>query len=540
MNSFTSTSILNLSLLSNGSEKGQNNSLGGIFSLDINNKLAENTELEFAEILSSSILPAESLSLLGRGSLHSIAEGGEAANISALQGKVFPPGDGEGFTNGVSLTGGASKIKHGQVGVDPSLLGKGLLEETGADSTGKNATEKNIDGKNIIANGNSLLDGLQSKTEKATLSDQMISANGVKQALHGDDKLIRQGTNLNANEELKMRHSNIDSIKAGLTNGAKLSKEESVAQAELTQVFGSDKTEKNKHSVSPFTASLKQENQKEGLAQALIKAGEGKPGEVKNSDVKVVDFKNELSNSSLHKADTFKLDNNLEELAFLKNENRINSLFADKQNSEQMLANKLLRAARTENHIFNPASVSHSAKVESPALMQELSPISQPAAELKAAELPVTQKLQAGSEFNQGLNLKKDFSPNLAMRIQWMFKQALSSAEIMMDPPEMGPLSVKVQQHNGETNIMFQVSNASTREALEENLPKLKEMLQQQGINMGEASVKQDGTGDQSDMAETDKEGNDGGVNGEGESVAEEAVTEEVGLVTDKLVDVYS
>jgi len=100
-------------------------------------------------------------------------------------------------------------------------------------------------------------------------------------------------------------------------------------------------------------------------------------------------------------------------------------------------------------------------------------------------------KLLANSEIQQGLNLKNNFSPNLALRIQWMYKQALSSAEILMDPPELGPLSIKVDNHKGETNIVFQVSNGQTKEMIESNLVKLKELLAEQGINLGDTQVEQ-------------------------------------------------
>lgn len=93
------------------------------------------------------------------------------------------------------------------------------------------------------------------------------------------------------------------------------------------------------------------------------------------------------------------------------------------------------------------------------------------------------------TEFGEHLKAKQNFAPNLALRIQWMFKQALSSAEIMMDPPELGPLSVKVQQHNGDTSIIFQANHSTTKDLLHENLPRLREMLDQQGIHLGDASV---------------------------------------------------
>ncbi len=108
---------------------------------------------------------------------------------------------------------------------------------------------------------------------------------------------------------------------------------------------------------------------------------------------------------------------------------------------------------------------------------------------------PLANVLNAQTDHNasnilqQGLSLRQNFSPNLANRIQWIYQQAMTSAEILMDPPELGPLSVKLQTNQGETNILFQVSNSHTKEMIEESLAKLREMLEQQGIKLGDTQV---------------------------------------------------
>ena len=93
--------------------------------------------------------------------------------------------------------------------------------------------------------------------------------------------------------------------------------------------------------------------------------------------------------------------------------------------------------------------------------------------------------------FEQALSLRGDFSPKLALRVQWLIKQAVSSAEIMMDPPELGPLSVKMKSIGNETHIMFSVSNPQTKEAVEANINRLREMLLEQGITLGDTEVQQ-------------------------------------------------
>ncbi|MDQ7050958.1 MAG: flagellar hook-length control protein FliK [Enterobacterales bacterium] len=89
------------------------------------------------------------------------------------------------------------------------------------------------------------------------------------------------------------------------------------------------------------------------------------------------------------------------------------------------------------------------------------------------------------------LVLGRNFTPNLAMRVQWMVQQASNSAEIMLDPPELGPLTVKLHNQNGETNVIFHVNNGQAKDLIEANLAKLKELLAEQGISLGDTQVEQ-------------------------------------------------
>ncbi|MGX5201410.1 flagellar hook-length control protein FliK [Aliikangiella sp. IMCC44632] len=144
-------------------------------------------------------------------------------------------------------------------------------------------------------------------------------------------------------------------------------------------------------------------------------------------------------------------------------------------------------------------------------------------------------KTSVQPEMPQQLQLKGNIPANLAMRIQWMFKQAMSSAEIMLDPPELGPMNVKIQQTNGETNIVFQVNNQAAKDALSEHMEKLKEMLADSGINLGEASVNQRGAGEQKDDSSDNKE--QAGMLAENQTGDQQTITQEI---NHNLVDVYS
>lgn len=141
--------------------------------------------------------------------------------------------------------------------------------------------------------------------------------------------------------------------------------------------------------------------------------------------------------------------------------------------------------------------------------IHKLTPLSPPpssatTSNVDSANPTSSSVLSANSSFQSGLALKNDFTPNLALRIKWVYQQALSSAEILMDPPELGPLSVKLTNTKGETNIVFHVNNPMTKDMIEENLSKLKELLADQNITLGNTQIAQQQK-DQNDQKSRDE-----------------------------------
>ena len=65
-------------------------------------------------------------------------------------------------------------------------------------------------------------------------------------------------------------------------------------------------------------------------------------------------------------------------------------------------------------------------------------------------------------------------------------------AEIRLDPAELGSMQVKVSMTGESANISFVVQSQLARDAMENATPKLREMLADKGIELGQSSVKQD------------------------------------------------
>jgi flagellar hook-length control protein FliK len=128
------------------------------------------------------------------------------------------------------------------------------------------------------------------------------------------------------------------------------------------------------------------------------------------------------------------------------------------------------------------------------------------------------------------------FTEQIAQRINIMNGEQLQTARIQLDPPELGSLEIKLKVQQDQVSVSFTSGNQVVRDALESQAPRLKEMLEQQGVELTDVNV--------SDQQQaTGGEQADGSANGTGEDGAEDEITEETlvsNIQSDSLVDYYA
>ena len=81
-------------------------------------------------------------------------------------------------------------------------------------------------------------------------------------------------------------------------------------------------------------------------------------------------------------------------------------------------------------------------------------------------------------------------------RILWMTHKELSAAEIKLNPQHLGPISVRIEMNNDQATISFTAQHASVREAIEASLPKLREMMSHQQLNLADVNISQNPSSD--------------------------------------------
>lgn len=74
-------------------------------------------------------------------------------------------------------------------------------------------------------------------------------------------------------------------------------------------------------------------------------------------------------------------------------------------------------------------------------------------------------------------------------RVTWLVGQRMQSADIQINPPQLGPVEVRITIQNDQANVYFTAQNGAVREAIQAALPRLNEMLAQGGLSLGQTSV---------------------------------------------------
>jgi flagellar hook-length control protein FliK len=94
---------------------------------------------------------------------------------------------------------------------------------------------------------------------------------------------------------------------------------------------------------------------------------------------------------------------------------------------------------------------------------------------------------------------RKDFTHSVKEKVMVMINQKINQLEIRLDPAELGSMHVKVNLQNEQAVVSFVVQNSQTKDVLEQNIGKLKEMLADSGIDVGESNIEQqDNSADES------------------------------------------
>lgn len=151
----------------------------------------------------------------------------------------------------------------------------------------------------------------------------------------------------------------------------------------------------------------------------------------------------------------------------------MNSNMADKLSNTDEKAAALATAPQSNAAAL--ASVQASATSLSPAIVMPT---------VVTINTPVTHD-KWGDEFNQ--------------KITWLANAKEQSAELHLNPPQLGPMDVVLKVNGDQATALFTSPHAAVRDAIEQAMPKLREMLADSGIMLGNATVSDHSRNQQND-----------------------------------------
>ncbi|WP_270806340.1 flagellar hook-length control protein FliK [Aeromonas sp. QDB62] len=119
---------------------------------------------------------------------------------------------------------------------------------------------------------------------------------------------------------------------------------------------------------------------------------------------------------------------------------------------------------------------------------------SQPQPQVADSRAPATEGMLRREPQNlPHLKLASQEAPaELHQKVNVMLAEKLQQAEIQLDPLGLGKMKIQIQiGADSQANVHFVVQHGQTREMLEQAMPRLRDMLAGQGIQLGQTQVQQ-------------------------------------------------
>lgn len=85
-----------------------------------------------------------------------------------------------------------------------------------------------------------------------------------------------------------------------------------------------------------------------------------------------------------------------------------------------------------------------------------------------------------------------EWSDELGQRIRWALGNQIQSAELKINPPQLGPLEIRVSvDSDRQMNVTLSSQHALVRESLQDSLPRLRDLMSEQGFGAVNVDVSQ-------------------------------------------------
>ncbi len=91
---------------------------------------------------------------------------------------------------------------------------------------------------------------------------------------------------------------------------------------------------------------------------------------------------------------------------------------------------------------------------------------------------------------------EKGWDQAMGERILWMVGRQVQGAEVRITPPQLGPVEIQISIRNDQANVTFTAQHGVVRDALEASIPRLREMLSENNLQLANVDVNQRNAGE--------------------------------------------
>jgi len=81
------------------------------------------------------------------------------------------------------------------------------------------------------------------------------------------------------------------------------------------------------------------------------------------------------------------------------------------------------------------------------------------------------------------------FAEGMGQQVVVLAQHGIQQAQMSLSPPEFGPVDVRITLANDEASVQLAAPTAVAREAIQDALPRLKEMMEQSGVRLNDSGV---------------------------------------------------
>ncbi len=85
--------------------------------------------------------------------------------------------------------------------------------------------------------------------------------------------------------------------------------------------------------------------------------------------------------------------------------------------------------------------------------------------------------------------MSPQFADRFAAQVTVLVEHGVNLAQISLNPPELGPIEVRISLVQDEAKVQFSSPHGVVREAMNDALPKLREMLESSGLRLNDSGV---------------------------------------------------